>query len=110
MKISSLDEVKRSVKKSSYVYGNIEFLVNLHKASTLVVLFHGGRQAHKTPLPIFRGHNYFFKDRVVMSISDPLYRLYPVNIGWYVDTERCPITDRVVELVKGIKERAGAIQ
>ena len=54
---------------------SLKRLPNFNKTFTkLVCIFHGGRCGAQ--LPIFRGYNYFFKDTIVLSISDPLYSIY----------------------------------
>jgi len=103
----SLDKIILETNyKKKYKYKNINFLMNFNKTFTkLVCIFHGGRCGAQ--LPIFRGYNYFFKDTIVLSISDPLYSIYnDINIGWYLDTIKYKITEPITEIINYIQNRS----
>jgi len=95
--------MKKKKKKKKYTYKLIDFLVNIKKANNLIVLFHGTAAGAK--YPIFRGYDYNFSESVVLSISDPLIKLYKgLKIGWYLDTKKYDITLNIKEIVEHIKK------
>jgi len=108
--IKNLEQIKidENKKKHYYSYKNVKFLTNCFLAIRLIVIFHGTRS--NNPMPIFRGYDYFFKDSIVLSISDPLCELYPnIKIGWYLDTHKLNITDVVIEIVQHLKTKCNCV-
>ena len=103
VKLNSLNEISFHEEKKEYTYNLINFLVNIKNANNLIVLFHG--TARGSSYPIFRGYNYYFSKSIVLSISDPLIKLYKgLNIGWYLDTKKYNITENIKEIVDHIKK------
>jgi len=101
IKLNSLNEMNFHEKKEEYSYKLIDFLVNIKSANNLIVLFHG--TADGASYPIFRGYDYSFSESIVLSISDPLVKLYKgLKIGWYLDTKKYNITENIKEIVSHI--------
>lgn len=101
--LNSLNEITFHKEKIRYTYKLIDFLVNIKNANNLIVLFHG--TANGASYPIFRGYNYNFPESIVLSISDPLVKLYKsLNIGWYLDSKKYNITGNIKEIVDHIKK------
>ncbi|KPA10238.1 Sulfotransferase [Candidatus Magnetomorum sp. HK-1] len=106
LQIHNLEEINNGMDKKHYIYNNVQFLTNSFKARRLIVIFHGTRANMK--MPIFRGYNYFFKDAVVISISDPVCELYPeLKKCWFLDTHKINVSKIVIDIVSFIKQRCG---
>jgi len=104
IQLNSLEEIKDGFDKEHYLYKRVHFLTNCFEAKRLIVIFHGTRL--NLPMPIFRGFDYFFKDSVVISISDPVCELYPdLRICWYLDTHKLNVSKSVIEIVTFLKQR-----
>jgi len=102
--INSLDNINFHKEKKNYTYNLIDFLVDIKYAKNMIVLFHA--IADYSMYPIYRGYDYNFEESIVLSISDPLIKLYKgLNIGWYIDTKKYNITNNILEIVKYIKNK-----
>ena len=94
VKLNSLNEMNFHEQKKEYTYKLIDFLVNIKSTNNLIVLFHG--TASGARYPIFRGYNYSFSESIVLSIADPLIKLYKgLSIGWYLDSKKYNITENI---------------
>ena len=102
--INSLHDINFHKEKKNYTYNFIDFLLDVKYAKNMIVLFHG--IADYSIYPIYRGYDYNFEDSIVLSITDPLIKLYKgLNIGWYIDTKKYNITDNLLEIIKHIKKK-----